>query len=80
MGININNIENYDCNDIKLDNINMDLINNFVAYSHINIVLINNINEQLKNILILLNDINSHYIELNHVNNSTDTNKEQNHI
>ena len=80
MGININNIENYECNNIKLDNINMDLINNFVAYSYINIVLTYNINEQLKNILILLNDINSHYIELNHVNNSTDTNKEQNHI
>jgi len=54
----------------------MDLINIFVAYSHINIVLINNINEQLKNILILLNDINSHYIELNHVNNNIDINKE----
>ena len=80
VGININNIENYECNNIKLDNINMDLINNFVAYSYINIVLTYNINEQLKNILILLNDINSHYIELNHVNNSTDTNKEQNHI
>ena len=80
VGININNIENYECNNIKLDNIYMDLINNFVAYSYINIVLTYNINEQLKNILILLNDINSHYIELNHVNNSTDTNKEQNHI
>ena len=53
--ISINNIGHYVCNDIKLDNINMNLINNFVAYSFINIVLINNINEQLKNVLFLLN-------------------------
>ena len=53
--ISINNIGHYECNDIKLDNININLINNFVSYSYINIVLINHINELLKNILFLLN-------------------------
>ena len=67
--ISINNIGHYVCNDIKLDNIIMDLINNFVAYSYINIVLINNINEQLKNVLFLLNYINNYYIERKLINN-----------
>ena len=67
--ISINNIGHYVCNDIKLDNINMNLINNFVAYSFINIVLINNINEQLKNVLFLLNYIKNYYIERKLINN-----------
>ena len=67
--ISINNIGHYVCNDIKLDNIIMDLINNFVAYSYINIVLINNINEQLKNVLFLLNYIKNYYIERKLINN-----------
>ena len=67
--ISINNIGHYVCNDIKLDSINMNLINNFVAYSFINIVLINNINEQLKNVLFLLNYIKNYYIERKLINN-----------
>ena len=72
---NINNIENYEGNNIKPDKINMDLLNNFVAYSYINIVLTYNINEQLKNILFLLNYINSYYKERNNVNNSENIDK-----
>ena len=72
---NINNTENYEGNNKLLDKINMDLINNFVAYSYINIVLINNINEQLKNLLILLNYINSFFIERNNVNNNMNIDK-----
>jgi len=72
---NINNIENNEVNNINPDNINMDLINNFVSYSYINIVLINNINEQLQNILFLLNYINSYYTERNNVNNNENIDK-----
>ena len=72
---NINNIENYEGNNIKFDNINMDLLNNFVAYSYINIVLTYNVNEQLKKILFLLNYINSYYKERNNVNNSENIDK-----
>ena len=75
MANNINNTENYEGNNKLLDKINMDLINNFVAYSYINIVLINNINEQLKNLLILLNYINSFFIERNNVNNNMNIDK-----
>jgi len=74
--ININNINNYECDDIKLGNINMNLINNFVGYSYINIVLINNINEQLQNILILLNYINSYYKEVSLANIIKDANSQ----
>ena len=75
MANNINNTKNYEGNNKLLDKIDMDLINNFVAYSYINIVLINNINEQLKNLLILLNYINSFFIERNNVNNNMNIDK-----
>ena len=74
--ININNINNYEWDDIKLGNINMNLINNFVAYSYINVVLINNINEQFQNILILISYINSYYKEVSLVNINKDANNQ----
>jgi SHAQKYF class myb-like DNA-binding protein len=77
VAINVNNIENYECNDKKLDNMRIDIINNFVGYSYLNLVLMNNINEQLKHILFLLNYINNHYIEVNSVNNNDDKNKQE---
>ena len=77
VAINVNNIENYECNNKKLDNMSIDIINNFVGYSYINLVLMNNINEQLKHILILLNYINNHYIGVNSANNNVDKNKQE---